>query len=105
VRDAWFIPPPPDDAAWFNAHPHRLHRARPLHPDDTPYVPYQCQCTDHAWCVIVGKLGKHLLAIRVPANDKWPPDDEGKLCRIFAHFVFRDPRLLLAAHAMLEEEE
>jgi hypothetical protein len=107
VRDAWFYPPPPDDAAWFKAHPHRKHRVRPLHPDDRPYI-YEprCQCTDHAWCVIVGDLGKHLLSIRVPANANWPPpDDEAKLRRIFDYFVIRDLRLLRAVNAMMEEEE
>jgi hypothetical protein len=106
VRDAWFCPPPPDDREWFVQHPTRRFRRRPLHPDDRPYI-YEprCNCTDHAWYVIVGKLGRHLLPIRVPANDKFPADDEAKLCDIFTHFVRRDPRLLFVVNALLKEEE
>ena len=105
VRDAWFMPPPPDDAAWFKAHPHRKHRVRALHPEDMRHIIIpepRCSCTDHDFVVIIRNFVGCPILLRLPANEHWPPDDEAKLAKIFDHFINRPPCLTTI---QVEEEE
>ena len=84
-----------DDRRWFEAHPRRTHRRRPLYPDE---LPIDRLPEGTAAMVIVRQLqpGIRTKALCAPPIDAPPPDHDEGLSILFDMIVEREPRGLTA---------